>query len=102
MFIKPKEHNKIIIDNQIGFRKEHGTQHAIIIIIIISLIEKSSMSEDRRDIEINMLVNLKKNTNISYSLSFYSLKKLIVYGTRGNLLKMMFYRKNKSLGNIDT
>ena len=50
------EHNKIINENQFGFRKEHKTQHAI-----ISLIDKIGKSVDRGDIEINMFLDLKKN-----------------------------------------
>ena len=40
------EHNKIINENQFGFRKGHGAQHAI-----ISLIDNISKSvDDRGDI----------------------------------------------------
>ena len=49
------ERNKTINENQFGFRKGHGTQHAI-----ISLIDKIGKSVDSGDIGINMFLDLKK------------------------------------------
>ena len=60
------EHNKIINENQFGFRKRHGTLHAI-----KSLIDNIGKSVDRGDIGINMFLDLKKAFDI-----------------RGNLLKL--------------
>ena len=59
------EYNKIINENQFGFRKGHGTQHAI-----ISLINKIGKLVDRGDIGINMFLDLKKHLIQSLILSF--------------------------------
>ena len=75
------ERNKTINENQFGFRKGHGTQHAI-----ISLIDKIGKSVDSGDIGINMFLDLKKAFDtVSHSIL---LRKLSAYGIRGNLLKL--------------
>ena len=64
------ERNKTINENQFGFRKGHGTQHAI-----ISLIDKIGKSVDSGDIGINMFLDLKKAFDtVSHSIVFKKTK----------------------------
>ena len=75
------EENGVISKFQFGFRKKHGTQHAI-----ITLVDKVSKSVDSGDIVINMFIDLRKAFDtVSHSIL---LKKLHAYGIRGNMLKL--------------
>ena len=76
------DRNGSIHENQFGFRKGHSTNHAIIIIvIIITLIDKITKSVDNGDIAINIFIDLKKAFDtVSHEIL---LKKLFNCGIRG-------------------
>ena len=75
------EENGVISKFQFGFRKKHGTQHAI-----ITLVDKVTKAVDSGDIVINMFIDLRKAFNtVSHSIL---LEKLHAYGIRGNMLKL--------------
>ena len=58
------EENGIISKFQFGFRRKHGTQHAI-----ITLVDKVSKSVDSGDIVINMFIDLRKALDtVSHSI----------------------------------
>ena len=76
------EDNDIIYKYQFGFRERHPTQQAI-----ITLVEKITESWDSDDMVIGVFIDLKKTFDtVPHDIL---LKKLYVYGIRGNALKLL-------------
>ena len=74
--------NNILYDHQYGFRKGRSTQQAI-----ITLVDKITKSQDKGDIVITLLIDLKKAFDtIDHRIL---LRKLYSYGIRGSMLKWM-------------
>ena len=73
------EENGLFYSNQFGFRKSHGTNHAI-----ISLVEKVSKALDTGKFVIGVFLDLRKAFDtVNHDIL---IKKLESYGIRGNIL----------------
>ena len=76
------EENGLFYSNQFGFRKSHGTNHAI-----ISLVEKVSKALDTGKFVIDVFLDLRKAFDtVNHDIL---IKKLESYGIRGNILNWL-------------
>ena len=76
------EENGLLYSNQFGFRKSHGTNHAI-----ISLVEKVSKALDTGKFVIGIFLDLRKAFDtVNHDIL---IKKLESYGIRGNILNWL-------------
>ena len=76
------EENGLFYSNQFGFRKSHGTSHAI-----ISLVEKVSKALDTGKFVIGVFLDLRKAFDtVNHDIL---IKKLESYGIRGNILNWL-------------
>ena len=85
-----RDKNNIFYDQQFGFRKNHSTNHAVIL-----LVEKVAKALDTGKIVIGVYLDIKKALDvISHPLL---LKKLYALGIRGNLFNWIkSYLTNRS------
>ena len=84
------EDNNLFYDNQFGFRKFHGTNHAI-----ITLVEKVSKALDTGKFVIGVFLDLKKAFDtVNHDIL---MKKLECYGIRGKLFNWLkSYLENRN------
>ena len=82
--------NKVLYQNQFGFRQGHSTHHTL-----ITLVDDITKSLDNGDIVIGVFLDLKKAFDtVNHKIL---LKKLYHYGIRGNVLKWVeSYLTNRS------
>ena len=82
--------NKVLYQNQFGFRQGHSTHH-----VLITLVDNITKSLDNGDIVIGVFLDLKKAFDtVNHKIL---VKKLYHYGIRGNVLKWFeSYLTNRS------
>ena len=73
------EKNKLLIDNQYGFRPKHSTEHAA-----LELIDRITNKMDTNEIPLNIFLDLSK----AFDTIDHSIQKLKYYGLKGSTLNV--------------